>query len=76
MTDKAKKVVEWAKGSPTYARVDPALASVIGTGLALCLALGVPEMLGTDAETFSTVAFAAGAFITAVRSAFLPKASA
>ncbi len=68
------KLKQWAQGNPQYAHIDPAIASVIGTGLALCVALGVPEMLGTDDQAFATVAFGAGAFVTAVRSAFWPKA--
>jgi len=73
VTDQAKKVAEWAKGSPQYARVDPALASVVSAGLALCVALGLPEALGTDAGTFAEVAFSAAAFATLVRAYFWPK---
>jgi|GEM_PF-6728052 len=73
MTEQAKKVAEWAKGSPDYARVDPALASVMSAGLAMSFALGLPELIGTDAATFAEVAFSAGAFLRLARAYFWPR---
>lgn len=76
MSDKIKTVQQWAKGSPSMAHVDPALASVISAGLALSMALGLPAALGTTPDVFAQVAFSAASFATLLRAWLWPKAPA